>query len=61
MSEHAHEWWLDDDMGRIGAKCGCGEEMAGTEVRRRLNAMELLRTQDPIKYMALMGIAEAQE
>jgi hypothetical protein len=42
MSDHVHEWWITDEMGRIGAKCSCGEEMTGKEVWRRLNATERL-------------------
>ena len=59
---HVHEWWLKDDMGRIMMICVvCKETHDSAEIARRLNATELLRMQDPIKYMALMGIAEAQE
>ena len=70
--KHVHEWWITDDLGRIGAKCGCGEEMTGKEVWRRLNSTERLSAEDALYarvevhkhnpvHDALMAYAKALE
>ena len=60
-SEHVHRWVFDVMPMEIRCLACDDIKMSLDEGERRLNAMEGLRLADPVMYMALMSIVEAQK
>ena len=63
MNEHAHVYSnpsYHNELEDGHYFCNCGGKLTASEITRRLNAMEGLRLADPVTYMALMSIVEAE-